>query len=109
VSGNLAQLAVTATASDDLALVHASKSGDVAAFDQTAEALDLSLTAVKARSWRARLQLRERLSKYFKKTEESVGVEPGKGNRDPVLESTMIELRARARGGEKKDNFLSFR
>jgi RNA polymerase sigma-70 factor, ECF subfamily len=35
--------------------------------EQTAEALDLSLTAVKARSWRARLQLRERLSKYFKK------------------------------------------
>src|SRR2546426_11605170 len=35
--------------------------------EQTAEALDLSLSAVKARSWRARLQLRERLSKYFGK------------------------------------------
>ena len=37
---------------------------------QTAEALDLTVSAVKARSWRARLQLRERLSKYFRKTGE---------------------------------------
>jgi RNA polymerase sigma-70 factor (ECF subfamily) len=36
--------------------------------EQTAEALDLSVSAVKARSWRARLQLRERLNKYFRKT-----------------------------------------
>ena len=35
--------------------------------EQTAEALGLSVGAVKARSWRARLQLRERLSKYFQK------------------------------------------
>lgn len=33
--------------------------------EQTAEALGLSVAAVKARSWRARLQLRQRLSKYF--------------------------------------------
>ena len=33
---------------------------------ETAEALDLSLAAVKTRSLRARLQLRERLSTYFK-------------------------------------------
>jgi RNA polymerase sigma-70 factor (ECF subfamily) len=33
--------------------------------DQTAEVLNLSLAAVKARIWRARLQLRERLNKYF--------------------------------------------
>lgn len=33
---------------------------------QTAEALNLSVAAVKARSWRARSQLRERLSKYFR-------------------------------------------
>jgi len=33
--------------------------------DQTAEVLELSPTAVKARLWRARLQLRQRLSKYF--------------------------------------------
>jgi RNA polymerase sigma-70 factor (ECF subfamily) len=36
--------------------------------EQTTEALGLSLAAVKARSWRARLQLRERLSVYFHKT-----------------------------------------
>jgi RNA polymerase sigma-70 factor (ECF subfamily) len=35
--------------------------------DQTAEVLNLSHTAVKARLWRARLQLRERLNKYFGK------------------------------------------
>jgi RNA polymerase sigma-70 factor (ECF subfamily) len=35
--------------------------------DQTAEALNLGPTAVKARLWRARLQLRERLNKYFGK------------------------------------------
>ena len=44
--------------------------------EQTAEALGLSLSAVKARSWRARLQLRERLSKYFNKAEVFAGVEP---------------------------------
>src|ERR1700732_59641 len=35
--------------------------------DQTAEALNLSPPAVKARLWRARLQLRERLTKHFSK------------------------------------------
>ena len=38
--------------------------------EQTAEALGLSVVAVKARSFRARLQLRERLSRYFKPAEE---------------------------------------
>ena len=38
---------------------------------QTAEALNLSYSAVKARLWRGRLQLRERLNKYFKKETES--------------------------------------
>lgn len=33
--------------------------------DETAEVLELTPVAVKARLWRARLQLRERLSKYF--------------------------------------------
>jgi len=41
--------------------------------EQTAEALGLSVVAVKARSFRARLQLRERLSKYFKKAKQSSG------------------------------------
>jgi RNA polymerase sigma-70 factor (ECF subfamily) len=35
--------------------------------EQTAEALDLSLAAIKARSRRARMQLRARLSRYFNK------------------------------------------
>lgn len=43
--------------------------------EQTAEALELSVAAVKARSFRARLQVRERLSKYFNKAEKPAGVE----------------------------------
>jgi RNA polymerase sigma-70 factor, ECF subfamily len=43
--------------------------------DQTADALNLSQSAVKSRLWRARLQLRERLNKYFGKPAESSGVE----------------------------------
>jgi RNA polymerase sigma-70 factor (ECF subfamily) len=43
--------------------------------DQTAEALDLSQSAVKSRLWRARLQLRERLNQYFGKSAESARVE----------------------------------
>ena len=39
--------------------------------DQTAEVLNLSQTVVKARLWRVRLQLRERLNKYFGKQPES--------------------------------------
>jgi len=37
--------------------------------DQTAAAMNLSSSAVKARLWRVRLQLRERLSKYFNNAE----------------------------------------
>jgi RNA polymerase sigma-70 factor (ECF subfamily) len=42
---------------------------------QTADILNLSQSAVKSRLWRARLQLRERLNKYFGKSAESVQVE----------------------------------
>lgn len=38
--------------------------------EETAEALNLSIPAVKSRLLRARLQLRERLNKYFKKRKE---------------------------------------
>jgi RNA polymerase sigma-70 factor (ECF subfamily) len=41
--------------------------------DQTAEALNLSRSAVKARLWRSRLQLREHLNKYFGKQTKSAG------------------------------------
>jgi RNA polymerase sigma-70 factor (ECF subfamily) len=37
--------------------------------EETAEALNLSVPAVKSRLLRARLQLRERLSRYFRKNE----------------------------------------
>src|SRR5208282_2134648 len=39
--------------------------------DQTAVAMNLSNSAVKARLWRARFQLRERLNQYFTKHPES--------------------------------------
>jgi RNA polymerase sigma-70 factor, ECF subfamily len=48
--------------------------------DQTAEVLNLSHTAVKARLWRARLQLRELLSEYFSKHKEYRD-QPGNGQR----------------------------
>jgi len=41
--------------------------------EETAEALDLSIPAVKSRLLRARLQLRERLNKYFRKPKASGG------------------------------------
>lgn len=44
--------------------------------EETAEALNLSIPAVKSRLLRARLQLRERLSKYFKKRQDN-----GDGNK----------------------------
>lgn len=43
---------------------------------ETAEMLELSVTAVKSRSLRARLQLRERLSSCFSKAEELPTLEP---------------------------------
>jgi RNA polymerase sigma-70 factor, ECF subfamily len=47
--------------------------------NETAAVLNLSHAAVKARLWRARLQLREHLNKYFSKTPESALVELGLG------------------------------
>src|SRR5215510_5393114 len=41
--------------------------------EETAEALDLSIPAVKSRLLRARLQLRERLNKYFQRREKFNG------------------------------------
>src|ERR1700676_1026924 len=43
--------------------------------DQTAVVLNLSQTAVKARLWRVRLQLREALSKHFRQNRESAGTD----------------------------------
>jgi RNA polymerase sigma-70 factor (ECF subfamily) len=44
--------------------------------EQTAEVLNLSQSAVKSRLWRARLELRERLNKYFGESADSARVEP---------------------------------
>jgi RNA polymerase sigma-70 factor (ECF subfamily) len=41
--------------------------------EETADALELSIPAVKSRLLRARLQLRERLSRYFQKRESGDG------------------------------------
>ena len=41
--------------------------------EETAEALDLSVPAVKSRLLRARLQLRERLNRYFQKRDGGDG------------------------------------
>jgi len=59
---------------------------------ETAEALGLSVIAVKARSFRARLQLREQLSKYFNKAEESasVGSHSGLVETRPSLERDLL-------------------
>jgi len=53
---------------------------------QTAEVLHLSQTAVKARLWRGRLQLRECLNRYFRKEEKSVpiGLDPGVDNAEEL-------------------------
>jgi RNA polymerase sigma-70 factor (ECF subfamily) len=51
--------------------------------EETAEALNLSIPAVKSRLLRARLQLRERLNKYFQRREKVHGLEKptsGDGN-----------------------------
>ncbi len=43
--------------------------------DQTATVLNMSQTAVKARLWRVRLQLREALSKHFSQNKESTQID----------------------------------
>jgi len=51
--------------------------------EETAEALELSIPAVKSRLLRARLQLRERLSRFFQKRENGIGkpkIESGDGD-----------------------------
>jgi RNA polymerase sigma-70 factor (ECF subfamily) len=60
--------------------------------DQTAEVLDLSPAAVKARLWRARLQLRELLNEYFSKHKEParVRVRPETTSRREVGTSGIV-------------------
>ncbi len=58
--------------------------------NETAAVLNLSHAAVKARLWRARLQLREHLNKYFSKAPESAPVELGHGG-DAAVELRLQE------------------
>ena len=51
--------------------------------DQTAKVLNLSQAAVKARLWRARLQLREGLTKYFSKRPNSARAQLFASDRQP--------------------------
>jgi len=57
--------------------------------EQTAEALGLSVVAVKARTFRARLQLRERLSRYFRRAEEFGQPNPVAIGRAPCASSDI--------------------
>jgi RNA polymerase sigma-70 factor (ECF subfamily) len=63
--------------------------------DQTAEVLDLSPAAVKARLWRARLQLRELLSGYFSKHKEYRD-QPGDGQRQQTVDGVESLARVNA-------------
>jgi len=60
--------------------------------DQTAEVLGLSHAAVKARLWRARLQLRESLNRYFCEPGESAAGESGPGK--DVSETVKLQVAA---------------
>jgi len=63
---------------------------------QTAEALNLSETAVKARLWRVRLQLRESLNKYFGKQPDSALIQLVPLNRRTgLILSLYVECLAR--------------
>ena len=73
--------------------------------DQTVEVLNVSETAVKARLWRARLQLRESLNKCFSKQAESARAESSsfktltdiRGNRWLPLRSSTKSAKAGCR------------
>jgi len=60
--------------------------------DQTAEVLAITSAAVKARLWRARLQLRELLSEYFSKHKECRD-QPGHGQRTERVDGLSFSHR----------------
>src|SRR6266496_1303770 len=66
--------------------------------DQTAEVLDLSSAAVKARLWRARLQLRELLKEYFSKNREPARVGLSPNETTHLARSVPRELSSRING-----------
>jgi len=58
--------------------------------DQTAEILKVSRSAVKARLWRARLQLRERLNEYFSEKTESSRVDQVLTNAREICDAARL-------------------
>ena len=68
---------------------------------QTAEVLNLSHAAVKARLWRGRLQLRERLNKYFRKETESARVESSPEN-DTAQDLRLKEAASKSNGAKMR-------
>ena len=62
---------------------------EMLSIDQTADVLDLSPAAVKARLWRARLQLRELLNQYFGKHKE-----PGRVRVSQARDRLASDIRA---------------
>jgi RNA polymerase sigma-70 factor (ECF subfamily) len=58
--------------------------------DQTAEILKVSRSAVKARLWRARLQLRERLNEYFSEKTESEQADCALTNMRQICDTTRL-------------------
>jgi len=69
--------------------------------DQTAEVLNLSHTAVKARLWRGRLQLREGLNKYFRKQTESARAESSSCKTlTDIRETRWVPLRSSAKSAK---------
>jgi RNA polymerase sigma-70 factor (ECF subfamily) len=66
--------------------------------EETAEVLNVSRTAVKARLWRGRLQLREGLNKYFSKQTESARAESNScKTRTDIRETRWLPLRSAAK------------
>jgi RNA polymerase sigma-70 factor, ECF subfamily len=69
--------------------------------DQTAEVLNVSHTAVKARLWRGRLQLREGLNKYFRKQTESARAESSSCKTlTDIRETRWVPLRSSAKSAK---------
>jgi RNA polymerase sigma-70 factor (ECF subfamily) len=69
--------------------------------DQTAEVLNVSHTAVKARLWRARLQLREPLNKYFSEQTNSARAESSSCKTlTDIRETRWLPLRSSAKSAK---------
>src|SRR5438876_11713212 len=70
---NSAQLVATETASDDLALVHASKSGDVAAFEELVKRYDRKLFRIAQALTHNREDAEDVVQEAFLKTFQHLG------------------------------------